>query len=367
VTGSRSSVSLLLRTALLAVGIVSVPPAVLAHMGPPPGPSGATTGKAEATPAPPPQAPAFQLEKLTDRAYCLYGKGGNVGFLVTDGGVVVVDDQFRDVAPGIVEQIRKVTGKPIRYLINTHYHPDHTGGNPVFEPLAPIVAQQEVRRRMVEFIPSLRTILPARIEGLQGEIAVVKDPADPYRVALEKDVDLMKFLLDTTMSYDPAAAAPPSVTYEHGLSLWVGGQRIDIVHVAPGHTDGDSIVFFPGENVVHAGDLFVNGLVPFIDTLGGGSARGFVENLDYLLAHLPQDARVIPGHGKVAGVVEVRRLRGFLAELDDLAAKAAAAGVSRAEAVRSITLPKYSDLKQGFRTVGNAVAAAYDEAAAARK
>src|SRR5437773_11285686 len=78
------------------------------------------------------KGPEFKLEKLSDRAYCLYGRGGNVGFLVTDAGVVVVDDQYEEVAQGVVDQIRGVTERPIRYLVNTHYHGDHTGGNPVF-------------------------------------------------------------------------------------------------------------------------------------------------------------------------------------------------------------------------------------------
>src|SRR5262245_19907393 len=106
-----------LATAVMAVAFVPAS----AHSGAPPAPAPQEK-----------QAPQFKLEKLTDRAYCLYGQGGNVGILVTDAGVVVVDDQFEEVAQGILDQIRAVTDLPIRYLVNTHYHGDHTGGNPVF-------------------------------------------------------------------------------------------------------------------------------------------------------------------------------------------------------------------------------------------
>src|SRR5580765_4144754 len=94
-------------------------------------------------------APAFKVQKVGERVYALFGRGGNVGFMVTDKGVAVVDDQYREMAPGIIDEIKKITDKPIRYLINTHYHSDHTGGNPVFQSIAEIVAHDAVRPRLL--------------------------------------------------------------------------------------------------------------------------------------------------------------------------------------------------------------------------
>src|SRR5438093_4096854 len=253
-----------------------------------------------APPAPQPeeaQTPKFKLEKLTDRAYCLYGRGGNVGFLVTDTGVVVVDDEFEEVAQGIVDQIHSVTDRPIRYLVNTHYHGDHTGGNPVFIKFAEIIAHETVRPRLLDYPETVRRTFPDRKKLLETEIAGLKDLDDPYRVSLEKDLDLVDFFIKTAEALKLNPAVPPWLTYEGELRLWLGDEEVDIFHVAPGHTDGDSIVYFPKEKVLHMGDLFFNGMYPFIDSLAGGSARGFVTNIDRVLKRIPADTKGIPGHG----------------------------------------------------------------------
>ena len=105
-------------------------------------------------------APVFKLEKVSEHTYCLFGQGGNVGILVTSAGVLVVDDQYENIAQGIVDQIRAVTDKPIRYLVNTHYHSDHTGGNPIFIKFAEIIAHDTVRPRLLEYPRSSRGCSP---------------------------------------------------------------------------------------------------------------------------------------------------------------------------------------------------------------
>src|SRR2546422_5218165 len=139
------------------------------------------------TPADPAQPPpVFRLEKLTDRAWCLFGQGGNVGFLVTETGVLVVDDQYENIAQGVVEQIKSVTDKPIRYLVNTHYHADHTGGNPVFIKFAEIIAHDNVRPRLLDYPATVLKVFPDKVKALEQEIATIADPNDPWRVSLEK-------------------------------------------------------------------------------------------------------------------------------------------------------------------------------------
>jgi cyclase len=329
---------------------------LLAHTGAPP----------VATPTPAPRPVEFKLEKLTDRCYCLYGRGGNVGFLVTDAGVVVVDDQYEEVAQGVVDQIRSVTDRPIRYLVNTHYHGDHTGGNPVFVKFAEIVAHDTVRPRLLDYPDTIKRTFPDKKRRLQEEIDSLKDAADPYRASLEKDLGLLDFLLKDALEFDPLKAAPPGVTYDSQMRLWLGGQEVDVLHVAPGHTDGDSMVYFPREKVLHMGDLFFNGMVPFIDAWAGGSARGYVKNIDRILELVPRDAKVIPGHGPVTDVATLKRFRSFMSDLIAAVDKAAKSGRTKPEAVRTIKMEEYPEIKPTFRTLGNDISVIYDEVTAAR-
>jgi glyoxylase-like metal-dependent hydrolase (beta-lactamase superfamily II) len=287
------------RIAILIGGLLIALPA-RAHSGAPP-----------ATEKPAPKAPEFKLEKVSDRVYCLYGRGGNVGFLVTDAGVMVVDDQYREVAEGIVAQIKSVTDKPIRFLVNTHYHGDHTGGNPVFIKFAEIIAHNSVRPRLLEYPETIQKTFPGRLQAIEAERAGLKDAADPYRLAIEKDRDLL------------------------------------------------------AEKVLHMGDLFFNGMVPFIDALAGGSGRGYVRNLDQALALVPPDTKVIPGHGPVTDVATLRRFRSFMSDLVDEVEKAVKAGRSKAETIRTM-LDQYPEIKPSFRTLGNDVAVIYDEVQAGR-
>ena len=341
--------------ALLSLLFATLP--AFAHSGAAPAP---------AAPAEEPR-PVFKLEKLTDRAWCLFGRGGNVGFLVTDVGVVVVDDQYEEVAQGIVDQIRSVTDKPIRFLVNTHFHADHTGGNPVFNKLAEIVAHRSVRPRLLEYPETVRRTFPDRVKAVEAELAGLKDPTDPYRLALEKDVDILRFFIRFAEAFKPEIAAPPEVTYSAELQLWLGDQDVEIFHVAPGHTDGDSIVFFRREKVLHMGDLFFNGMYPFIDAWGGGTWGGTIESVDQALARVPPDTKVIAGHGPTTDVATLRRYRAFLSDLRDEVARAVKAGESKADAVRAITMPQYPEITAAFRTLGNDVEVIYDEIKPARK
>jgi glyoxylase-like metal-dependent hydrolase (beta-lactamase superfamily II) len=310
---------------------------------------------------PAPQAPTFKLEKVSDHVSCLFGKGGNVGILATDDGVVVVDDQYPDVAQGIVEQIKAISDKPIRYLINTHYHGDHTGGNPVFQALTTLVAHDSVRPRLLEYPVTIRETFPDKMQALHWEIRGLTAERDAYRDALMSDLNLMKYLYDLSENFDPARAAAPSVTFDKSLTLWLGDQPIEIFHIGPGHTDGDAVVWFPKEKVVHMGDLLVTGTVPLIDTLAGGSARGYLKNMDAVLARIPPDTKVIAGHGPTTDVAGLRHARDFMKDLEREVTKAIQAGKSRADAARSIKLDTYTDIKPGFRTIANVALAYYDE------
>jgi len=197
--------------------------------------------------------------KVAGSVYMLTGAGGNIGASVGEDGIVVIDDQYAPLAPKIEAALRLITPKPVRFIINTHYHGDHTGGNEFFGKSAPIVAHENVRKRL------------ASGTTVHGE------------------------------NIPPAAAgALPIVTFEESVTIHLNGEDVKAVHTPHGHTDGDAVIWFTKSNVVHMGDQFFNGTFPFVDRENGGSVRGLIANVDHMLAIMPDDAKVIPGHGPLS-------------------------------------------------------------------
>jgi glyoxylase-like metal-dependent hydrolase (beta-lactamase superfamily II) len=216
-----------------------------------------------------------RVEKLTEHAYVIFGQGGNVGLFVTDDYALLVDDQFEAIAPGLLKAVRSVTPKPIRYLVNTHAHPDHVGANVVLEKqVMAIVAHANVRKRMVLAQAKLE---PSKRGGLP-ELAFGEE--------------------------DPNVRAR--------LDIHLGGADFHLLHMGPGHTDGDIILGYPAERVMHMGDLFFNGILPYVDGESGGSFDGLVAQVDHVAGWIPDDARIIPGHGPVASKKDLQRYRDLL-------------------------------------------------------
>jgi cyclase len=192
--------------------------------------------------------------------------GGNIGASVGPDGVVLIDDKFAPLAPKIEAALRTISDQPIRFILNTHHHDDHTDGNAAFGHKSTIIAHENTRKRLIA--------------------GAGKDQVPP--------------------------AALPVITFDDKLSVHLNGEDIRALHVPSGHTDNDVVIFFPKSNVVHMGDEFSNGIYPFIDTDAGGSVKGMIANLIRLLTEIPADAKIIPGHGKVG---TVKDLRAFLAML----------------------------------------------------
>jgi cyclase len=213
----------------------------------------------------------------------LQGEGGNIGVLVGPEGVLLVDDEFAPLVPKIEAAVKQLSPKPIRFVVNTHWHRDHTGGNASLgTDGAIIVAQDNVRKRLsTEQLTRLKATIP---------------PAP--------------------------AAALPVITFLDSVSFHLDGEDIDVFHVAAAHTDGDSVVWFKKSNVVHAGDLFFNGLYPFIDFGTGGSIDGMVAGVDLVLSRINDGTKIIPGHGPVASKADLKRYRDMLATIRDRVRKA---------------------------------------------
>ena len=216
----------------------------------------------------------IRTTKLGNTVYMLQGAGGNLGVSAGADTVFVVDDQFAPLAPKIQAAIAAISPKPIQFIVNTHWHNDHTGGNETFAKAgAIIVAHENVRRRMSseQFLEFLK----------------LKEPAAPK-------------------------AALPIVTFAASLSFHVNGEEIRVVHVPRAHTDGDAIVHFMDSDVVHMGDIYFNGLYPFIDYSSGGSIDGTVAACDMVLGMVTDKTKIIPGHGPLANRASLAEYRDML-------------------------------------------------------
>ncbi|PYQ25829.1 MAG: MBL fold metallo-hydrolase [Acidobacteria bacterium] len=208
---------------------------------------------------------------VSGSVYMLTGLGGNIGVSVGDDGIVVIDDQYAPLAPKIEAAMKGITDKPVRFIINTHYHGDHTGGNEYFGQKGTIVAHDNVRKRLES----------------GTTFAGVATPPAPK-------------------------AALPIVTFNDSLTIHLNGEDVKAVHMPPGHTDGDSVIWFSKSNVVHMGDDFWVGIFPRIDLENGGSVKGMITAVEKVIATVPDDAKVIPGHGTLSDKAGLRKFLDML-------------------------------------------------------
>lgn len=228
--------------------------------------------------------------------HMLEGAGGNIGVSVGSDGTLIVDNQFLPLAERIVAAIAGVGGALPSYVLNTHFHGDHTGGNPFFGRSGVILAHDNVRVRLAgSGVPAV---------GL------------------------------------------PTITYNDRLRLHFNGDEIDVVHLPRGHTDGDSLVWFKNSGVAHMGDHFFNGRFPFVDVLGGGSVDGLLDNLRQAVDMLPGDTRVIPGHGPLAGIADIETAIEVIEASQAVVRKAVAAGTL--EALKRDGFGRWSEWGSGF-------------------
>ena len=225
---------------------------------------------------------------LAPHTYMLMGAGGNMGLSVGDDATFLIDDQFGPLTPKIQAAIAAVTDKPAKFILNTHWHFDHVGGNENFGAAgAVLVAHENVRGRMStdQFIEFMKTPVPA----------------SPH-VAL------------------------PVVTFAQGLTFHLNGDEMRVIHVPRAHTDGDAIVHFVKSDVIHLGDVFFNGMYPFIDTSSGGTIDGMVAGCDVGLALAGDSTRIIPGHGPLGTKAELKAYRDMLAAVAERVKKLLAQG-----------------------------------------
>ena len=252
--------------------------------------------------------PKIELIPVAGPVYMVQGGGGNIGVVADAAGLVMIDAMFERVAAGIRDAVKALPGGDrVRFLVNTHWHSDHTDGNKAFGPAAVILSHENVR------------------------------------ALVEKDQALMG---GTTKALP--ASALPSVTFSDKLTLHAGGQVIRLVHFPRAHTGGDTVVFIDGLKVVHMGDMFFNGMFPFLDVANGGDIDNWVRDLDTILAGLPADAKIIPGHGPLAGPAELKAFRGMLVSSADLVRKQMKAGKTLDEIRTAGLTPDLEPWSKGF-------------------
>ena len=249
-------------------------------------------------------------QKLTDNIYMLKGSGGNIGVFVGKDGTLVIDDQFAPLSNKINGAIKTIDPAEIKFLVNTHLHGDHTGGNDNFAKMGvTIVAHDNVRERLMK--PSVNRA---------GQAVQPR-----------------------------AKEALPVITFPDRINFHLNDEDIEVIALDKGHTDGDVMIHFKKANVYHMGDAFVRYGYPFIDAGNGGSFTAFVNSLDKMLAVLDDNSRVIPGHGEIATKADVKAFRDKMADIRDQITAALKAG----KKVEDITsMPIASKYDADFGTTG---------------
>ncbi len=245
----------------------------------------------------------IKVTPVAGSVHMLEGRGGNIGITAGADGKLIVDTQFAPLAGQIREAVSRLGAGPLKFVLNTHWHGDHTGGNVEFGAESTINAHENVRSRHKT---GGRGGLPEGSPGL------------------------------------------PVITFADSLSLHFNGEEIRVYHLPPGHTDGDSVVHFTKSNVVHMGDHFFSGRFPFIDLDSGGDVAGYIRNVENVLEKLPDGAKVIPGHGPLSTESELRTFLGMLKETTGQIRAAIDAGKS-VEAIKAAGLPdKWESWGTGF-------------------
>jgi glyoxylase-like metal-dependent hydrolase (beta-lactamase superfamily II) len=239
--------------------------------------------------------------------YMLQGAGGNIGVSAGPDGLLIVDDQYAPLSEKIRTALKAINPGKLAFVLNTHWHGDHTGGNATFAAEATVIAHDNVRKRL----SSEQTVF--------GE----KVPPSP-------------------------AEALPVVTFDRSLTVHFNGEEIRAIHFPHGHTDGDSVIFFTKSNVVHMGDDFFAGTFPFVDLGSGGSVEGLIDNVAKVLSEVPADVKIIPGHGPLSTVEDLRRYHQMLVATTGIVRERMAAGKSRDEIVAAGLPEEWASWGAGF-------------------
>lgn len=231
----------------------------------------------------------IKATKVAGNVYMLQGSGGNIGVSVGNDGLLIVDDQFAPLADKIRAALKGIADKKLHFILNTHWHGDHTGGNVAFGPEATIIAHDNVRKRLA--------------------------------------TEQKSTVFNSTTPPSPKEALPV-ITFDQTLTVHFNGEEIRAIHYPKGHTDGDSVIFFTTSNVVHLGDDFFAGRFPFVDLESGGTVEGLTKNIGEIIAKIPAGAKLIPGHGPISTIDDLKSYHRMLQQTTEIVRGKISAGKS---------------------------------------
>jgi glyoxylase-like metal-dependent hydrolase (beta-lactamase superfamily II) len=252
----------------------------------------------------------IKTTKVAGSVYLLEGQGGNIAVSAGPDGLLIVDDQFAPLADKIKAALVGIDDQgALHYVLNTHQHGDHTGGNPVFGLEALIIAHENVRKR------------------LSTEQTVRGNKVPPM-----------------------VAAGLPVITFDDGLTIHFNAEAIRMIHAEQGHTDSDSLIYFPKSNVLHLGDQFTNGKFPFVDLGSGGRVQGIARTVARVLEEFPADVKIIPGHGALASRADLERYQRMIKETMRAVTTGIESGKSLEEIQKAGISAEWKDWATGFRT-----------------
>jgi len=242
-------------------------------------------------------------QHVSGSVHMLEGMGGNIGVSAGAEGILIIDDQFAPLAEKIATAIGEIAKTPMKYVVNTHYHGDHTGSNAYFKEVkgSTIFAHDNVRKRLAD-----------NKEHTHPEL--------------------------------------PVVTYQQGVTFHFNGDTIKVIHLPAGHTDSDSVVWFEEANVLHPGDLFFQGRFPYIDLDGGGTVTGYIKNVKKLISMLKDDTKIIPGHGKLSTKDDYQKALAMLVDTADMVKSMKSKGLSVEDSVKQGLGEKYQAWAWNFIT-----------------
>lgn len=253
------------------------------------------------------QEVTVKVTKISGNVYMLQGRGGNIGAIVGQEGILIIDDDYKVVSEKLSAALKELGSAVPKYIVNTHWHGDHTEGNEFFGKQSIIIAHEKVRKRLT----------------------------DPPVIFGQK-----------TAPYQPFAL--PAITYSERMHLYFDGDQIDMIYLPAGHTDGDTMVIFNTAKVVHLGDHYFNGRFPFVDLASGGSVQGLINNIGTAIAMMPPDVKVIPGHGPLATLDDVKSYQQTLTETSKIVQDAMKKGLSLDEIKKAGLPEKYKAYGSGF-------------------
>jgi glyoxylase-like metal-dependent hydrolase (beta-lactamase superfamily II) len=303
--------------------------------------------------------------KVKDNIYMLKGRGGNIGVQIGEDGIFMIDDQFAESSPYIMQTIRTLSDKPIELLVNTHHHGDHIGGNSKMAELGTIIfSHVSARRRMtMPYMQEAKESYKREMDSLLSRYGSKTSMSEENKRTAQVEVDEILGPVEDRLNVPEGIL--PVVSFPGDLTLNYNGEKILVMHVPNAHTDGDVMIYFTKNNVLHTGDAFFNGTYPFIDTDNGGRLSGYMAGLQKIIKMVNEDTKIIPGHGNVASIDDLKYTERMFQFLSDRIAYYILDNKTEAEVIAMGLTKEYDDrgFGDGFITTDQFVGIMYKELA----